>query len=54
MSISSPAKTHFRQKKISAYALKNLKRVTVIGETTGGGKAGEHKRLLPNFSMFTR
>ena len=35
------------------YALKNLKRVTVVGETTGGGaNPGDDKRLLPNFSVF--
>ena len=35
------------------YALKNLKRATVIGETTGGGaNQGDNKRLLPNFSVF--
>jgi hypothetical protein len=35
------------------YALKNLKRVTVVGETTGGGaNPGTDKRLLPNFSVF--
>jgi C-terminal processing protease CtpA/Prc len=35
------------------YALKNLKRVTVVGETTGGGaNPGDDKRLLPNFSLF--
>jgi hypothetical protein len=35
------------------YALKNMKRVTVVGETTGGGaNAGDDFRLLPNFSAF--
>lgn len=35
------------------YALKNLKRATVVGETTGGGaNQGDNKRLLPNFSLF--
>lgn len=35
------------------YALKNLRRVTVIGETTGGGAhPGDDIRLLPNFSAF--
>lgn len=35
------------------YALKNLKRVTVVGETTGGGaNPGDDRRLLPNFSVF--
>jgi hypothetical protein len=35
------------------YALKNLKRATVVGETTGGGAhPGNDKRLLPNFSVF--
>jgi hypothetical protein len=35
------------------YALKNLKRVTVVGETTGGGaNPGDDKRLLPHFSVF--
>lgn len=35
------------------YALKNLKRVTVVGETTGGGAhPGDDIRLLPHFSAF--
>jgi len=35
------------------YALKNLKRATVIGEITGGGaNAGDVRRLLPNFAAF--
>lgn len=35
------------------YALKNLKRVTVVGETTGGGaNPGDDKRLLPHFAVF--
>lgn len=35
------------------YALKNLKRVTVVGETTGGGaNPGDDIRLLPNFAVF--
>ena len=36
-----------------AYALKNLKRVTVVGETTGGGaNPGADRRLLPHFTAF--
>lgn len=32
-----------------AYARKNLKRATVVGETTGGGaNLGDDRRLLPN------
>jgi C-terminal processing protease CtpA/Prc len=35
------------------YALKNLQRATVVGETTGGGaNQGDDKRLLPHFSLF--
>ena len=35
------------------YAFKNLKRATIIGETTAGGaNQGVNKRLLPNFSVF--
>ena len=35
------------------YALKNLKRATVVGETTdGGANSGEDIRLLPNFAAF--
>ncbi len=36
-----------------SYALQGLKRITVIGETTGGGAhPGSVKRLHPNFAMF--
>jgi hypothetical protein len=36
-----------------SYALKNLKRASVVGETTGGGaNGGDDVRLLPNFSAF--
>ncbi len=35
------------------YALKNLGRAIVVGETTGGGaNAGDNKRLHPHFSAF--
>jgi len=35
------------------YALKNLKRVTVVGETTGGGaNPGADRRLQPHFTAF--
>lgn len=36
-----------------SYALQNLKRATVIGQTTGGGaNAGEDVPLMPKFSAF--
>lgn len=36
-----------------SYALKNLKRATVVGETTGGGAhPGDFTRLTTNFAMF--
>lgn len=36
-----------------SYALKNLKRATIVGETTGGGaNPGDDIRLLPHFSAF--
>ncbi|MBQ5949898.1 S41 family peptidase [Massilia sp. ST3] len=36
-----------------SYALKNLKRATVVGETTGGGAhPGDDRRLSPHFSVF--
>ncbi len=36
-----------------AYALKNLKRATVVGETTGGGaNPGDDKRLSTHFAVF--
>ena len=36
-----------------AYALKNLKRATVVGETTGGGAhPGDVTRLTTNFAIF--
>ncbi|MEW6371852.1 MAG: S41 family peptidase [Pseudomonadota bacterium] len=36
-----------------AYALKNLKRATIVGETSSGGaNPGMDVRLLPNFSVF--
>lgn len=35
------------------YALKNLKRATLVGETSGGGaNSGDDVRLLPHFSAF--
>ena len=36
-----------------SYALKAHKRITLVGETTGGGAhPGDEKRLTPHFSMF--
>lgn len=36
-----------------SYALQGLKRITVVGETTGGGAhPGDVMRLHPNFAMF--
>ena len=36
-----------------SYALKGLKRITLVGETTGGGAhPGDVMRLTPNFAMF--
>jgi hypothetical protein len=36
-----------------SYALKNLKRATLVGETTGGGaNPGKDVRLTPHFSVF--
>lgn len=36
-----------------AYTLKHLKRVTVVGETTGGGaNPGDDRRLTPHFAVF--
>lgn len=36
-----------------SFAMKNLKRVTIVGETTGGGAhAGKFVRLHPHFDMF--
>jgi len=36
-----------------AYALRNLKRATIVGETTGGGaNGGDVLRLTPHFAVF--
>ena len=36
-----------------SYALKSLKRITVIGEATGGGAhPGDNMRLTPHFTAF--
>ncbi len=47
------SKSTFSAAEDFSYALKSLKRITLVGETTGGGAhPGDEVRLTPHFSMF--
>lgn len=47
------SKSTFSAAEDFSFAMKNLKRVTIVGETTGGGAhPGETVRLAPHFDMF--